>query len=115
MTEITVALLIAAAAADVGRPTLVLQAKEPARSSLDGTAAGAACDGCTVQPDLLAWYEKAGGLFMVCPVCFHARKLDQDDRLPNAELGGTVQPWAWTGDDSATTSGYRRMNNWREK
>jgi hypothetical protein len=42
MTEITVALLIAAAAADVGRPTLVLQAKEPARSSLDGTAVGLA-------------------------------------------------------------------------
>ena len=42
MTEITVALLIAAAAADVGRPTLVLRAKEPARSSLDGTAVGLA-------------------------------------------------------------------------
>jgi hypothetical protein len=51
---------------------------------------------------------------MVCPVCFHARKLDQGDRLPNAELGGTTQPRAWIGDDGATTLGYRRMNNWRK-
>jgi hypothetical protein len=26
-----------------------------------------------------------------------------------------VQPWAWIGDDGATTLGYRRMNNWRKK
>jgi hypothetical protein len=52
---------------------------------------------------------------MVCPVCCHARKLDQGDRLPSAELGGTAQPWAWIGDDSATTLGTRRMKNWREK
>lgn len=42
MTEITVAFVVAAAAADVGRPTLVLQAKEPARPALDGTAVGLA-------------------------------------------------------------------------
>ena len=114
MTEITVAFLVAVGAADVGRPTLVLQAKEAIRPVLDGTAAGAACDGCTVQPDLLAWYEKTGGRFMVCPVCFHARKLAQADLLPIAELGA-VQRWAWTGDDGARTLGYRRMNNWREK
>jgi hypothetical protein len=51
---------------------------------------------------------------MVCPVCFHARKLAQADLLPIAELGA-VQRWAWTGDDGARTLGYRRMNNWREK
>jgi hypothetical protein len=52
---------------------------------------------------------------MVCPVCFHARKLAQGDLLPNAELGGAVQPWAWIGDDGATTLGNRRMNDWRKK
>lgn len=51
---------------------------------------------------------------MVCAVCFHARKLAQGDRLPSAELGGTVRPWAWIGDEGATTLGYRRMNNWRK-
>ena len=42
MTEITVAFLIAVATADVGRPTLVLQAEEPVRPALDGTAVGLA-------------------------------------------------------------------------
>jgi hypothetical protein len=42
MAEITVALLIATAVADVGRPTLVLQGKKPVRPSLDGTAVGPA-------------------------------------------------------------------------
>jgi hypothetical protein len=114
MTEITVAFPVTVGAAEVSRPTLVLQAKEAVRSALDGTTAGAACDGCTVQPDRLAWYEKAGGRFMVCPVCFHARKLAQGDLLPTVELGA-VQRWAWIGDDGATTLGYRRMNNWRKK
>ena len=114
MTEATVAFLVAVGAAGVSRPTSVVQATEAVHPVLDGTAAGAACDGCTGQPDLLAWYEKAGGRFMLCPVCFHARKLAQADLLPNAELGA-VQRWARTGDDGATTLGYRRMNNWREK
>ena len=42
MAEITVALVIAAATSEVSRPTLVLQAKKPARPSLDGTAVGLA-------------------------------------------------------------------------
>jgi hypothetical protein len=105
----------AVGAAESGRPTLVLQAKEAVRLALDGTAAGVACEGCPGLPDLLVRYEKAGGRFMVCPVCFHARKLDQGGLLPNAEVGGTVQLRGWIGDDGATTLGCRRVKNWRRK
>ena len=84
--KVTVAFLVAVGAAEAGRPTLMFQAKEAVRLALDGVATGVACDGCPPLRDLLARYGKAGGRFMVCPVCFHARKLAQADRLPNAEL-----------------------------
>jgi predicted peroxiredoxin len=104
--KVTVAFLVAVGAAESGRPTLMFQAKEAVRLTLDGVAAGVACDGCPALGDLLARYEKAGGRFMVCPICFNAKQLDQGSLLPNAELAGTVQLWEWIGDDGATTFSY---------
>ena len=104
--KVTVAFLVAVGAAESGRPTLIFQAKEAARLALEGTAAGVACDGCPALPDLLARYEKAGGRYMVCPVCFNAKRLDQGSLLSNAEPAGSVQLWKWIGDDGATTFSY---------
>ena len=103
---VTVAFLVAVGAADSGRPTLMFQAKEAVRLALDGVAAGTACDGCPPLADLLGRYDKAGGQYMVCPVCFNAKKLDKASLLPNAELAGTVQLWEWIGDEGATTFSY---------
>jgi exonuclease III len=50
--------------------------------------------------------SRAGGRFMVCPVCFNAKQLDKGGLLPNAELAGTVQLWEWIGDEGATTFSY---------
>ncbi|HMH38154.1 MAG TPA: hypothetical protein VK584_14585 [Streptosporangiaceae bacterium] len=83
--KVTVAFLVAVGAAEAGRPTLMFQAKEAVR---------------------LARYEKAGGTFMVCPVCFNAKQLDKGDLIPNAELAGSVQLWEWIGDEGATTFSY---------
>jgi predicted peroxiredoxin len=104
--KVTVALLVAVGAAESGRPTRVFTTKEAVRLTQDGVAAGVACDGCPPLPDLLARYEKAGGEFLVCPVCFNAKKLDQGGMLPNAGLAGTVQLWEWIGDEGATTFSY---------
>src|SRR5262245_4569117 len=104
--KVTVALRIAVGAAEAGRPTLIFSAKEAVRLALEGIAEGVACDGCPALPDLLARYEKAGGRYMVCPICFNAKKLDKGSLLPNAELAGTVQLWEWIGDDAATTFSY---------
>ncbi|HEY0936787.1 MAG TPA: hypothetical protein VGD91_24015 [Trebonia sp.] len=104
--KVTVAFLVAVGAAESGRPTLMFQTKEAVRLSLDGVAAGVACDGCPPLPDLLARYEKAGGRYMVCPVSFNARRLDNGGLLPSAELAGTVQMWEWIGDEGATTFSY---------
>src|ERR1700761_3663590 len=101
--KVTVAFLVAVGAAEAGRPTLMFQTKEAVRLALDGTATGVACEGCPPLPDLLSRFEKAGGQFMVCPVCFNAKHLDKASLLPNAELGGTVQLWEWIGEEAATT------------
>jgi predicted peroxiredoxin len=104
--KVTVAFLVAVGAAESGRPTLMFQTKEAVRLSLDGVAVGVACQGCPSLPDLLTRYEKAGGRFLVCPICFNAKQLDKGDLLASAELGGTVQLWEWIGDDGATTFSY---------
>jgi predicted peroxiredoxin len=104
--QVTVAFLVAVGAAEAGRPTLIFQAKEAVRLSLEGVAVGVACSGCPSLPDLLARYERAGGRFMVCPICFNAKQLDPVSLLPNAELAGTAQLWEWIGDEAATTFSY---------
>jgi predicted peroxiredoxin len=104
--RVTVAFLVAVGAAEQGRPTLMFLTKEAVRLATDGVAVGVACDGCPSLPDLLARYEQAGGKYLVCPICFHARKLNEGDLLKNAEIGGTVPMWQWIGDEGATTFSY---------
>jgi len=104
--KVSIAFLVAVAAAEAGRPTLMFQTKEAVRLALDGVAVGVACDGCPPLTDLLARYDKAGGRYMVCPICFNAKHLDKGALVPNADLAGTVQLWEWIGDEGATTFSY---------
>jgi predicted peroxiredoxin len=104
--KVTVAFLVAVGAAEQGRPTLMFLTKEAVRLAVPGVAVGVACDGCPSLPDLLERYEKAGGRFLVCPICFDARRLDKGNLISGAELGGTVPMWQWIGDDGATTFSY---------
>ncbi|HEY8474254.1 MAG TPA: DsrE family protein [Natronosporangium sp.] len=104
--KVTVAMLVAVAAAEEGRQTLMFLTKEAVRLATSGVAIGVACDGCPALPDLLKRYEQAGGRFLVCPICFNARQLDQAQLLPNAEIGGTVPLWQWIGDQGAVTFSY---------
>ncbi|MER5318202.1 DsrE family protein [Streptosporangium roseum] len=104
--RVTVAFLVAVGAAEQGRPTLMFLTKEAARLALDGVATAVACDGCPPLADLVARYGKAGGRYLVCPICFEARALDRRRLIEGAELGGTVPMWQWIGDEGATTFSY---------
>jgi predicted peroxiredoxin len=104
--RVTVAFLVAVGAAEQGRPTLMFLTKEAARLALRGVATGTACEGCPPLADLLARYAAAGGRYLVCPICFDARRLDKERLVDGAELGGTVPMWQWIGDDGATTFSY---------
>ena len=48
----------------------------------------------------------SGRRFVVCPVSFNAKQLDQGRLLPNAELADSVQLREWIGDEGATTFSY---------
>jgi predicted peroxiredoxin len=104
--KVTVAFLVAVGAAEQGRSTLMFLTKEAVRLAVPGVAVGSGCEGCPPLPDLFGRYEKAGGRFLVCPICFDARKLDKTNLLSNAEIGGTVPLWQWIGDDGATTFSF---------
>jgi predicted peroxiredoxin len=104
--KVTVAFLVAVGAAEQGRPTLMFLTKEAVRLAVPGVAVGVACEGCPSLPDLLDRYEKAGGRFLVCPICFDAKRLAKGNIISSAELGGTVPMWQWIGDDGATTFSY---------
>lgn len=104
--RVTVAFLVAVGAAESGRPTLMFLTKEAARLALTGVATGVACDGCPPLADLVERYARAGGRYLVCPICFDSRKLASSQLLDNAELGGTIPMWQWIGDEPATTFSY---------
>jgi predicted peroxiredoxin len=104
--RVTVAFLVAVGAAEQGRPTVMFLTKEAVRIALAGFANVVACDGCPPLVELLERYRKAGGTFLVCPVCLDARKIDRSGFAPNAEAGGTVQLWNWIGGEAAITFSY---------
>lgn len=104
--KVAVAFLVALGAAEQGRPTLMFLTKEAVRLAVPGTMVGTPCEGCPSLAELLARFLAAGGRFLVCPLCFHAKALDPDHLVEHAEIGGTVPMWQWIGDDGATTFSY---------
>ena len=104
--RVTVAFLVAVGAAEQGRATLMFLTKEAVRLATDGVARAVACEGCPALEELVKRYESAGGSFLVCPICFNARHLDEGSLVANAALGGTIPMWEWIGDEPATTFSY---------
>ncbi|MEZ0580728.1 hypothetical protein [Nocardioides sp. MH1] len=108
--KVTVAYLVALGAAEHGRPTLMFLTKEAVRLAVAGVAVGTACAGCPSLPELQERFLAAGGSYLVCPLCFNAKALDEDDLVKGAELGGTISLWEWiggdSGDEGATTFSY---------
>ncbi|GMA17993.1 DsrE family protein [Arsenicicoccus piscis] len=104
--KVTVAFLVAVAAAEAGRETTMFLTKEAVRLAVSGVARGVACEGCPPLPTLLSRYAAAGGSMLVCGICVDAKGLDPSTFVDNATKGGTVQLWQWIGDDSCTTFSY---------
>jgi predicted peroxiredoxin len=90
---VTVAFLTAVAAAEQGRPTMTFLTKEAVRLAVPGIAVATACEGCPPLTELLDRYERAGGRYLVCPICVQAKKIDDRTFIHGAEVGGTVPLW----------------------
>ena len=102
--RVTVAFLMAVGAAEQGRSTMMFLTKEAVRLAVPGIAVGTACDGCPSLPELMDRYERAGGRYLVCPICVNSKKIDSGTFIAGAELGGTVPLWQWIGDGATTFS-----------
>lgn len=104
--RVTVAFLTAVGAAEQGRSTLMFLTKEAVRLALEGFGNVVACEGCPPLPALVERFGRAGGRYLVCPLCLDARHVDRRPLMPNSAVGGTVQLWEWIGDDAAVTFSY---------
>jgi predicted peroxiredoxin len=104
--RVTVALLVAGAAAAGDRQVAMFLTKEAVRLGRPGYGEAVACEGCPPLSRLLEQYADAGGQLLVCPICFHARKLDEHGLVPNARLAGATPLWEWIGEDHADIFSY---------
>ncbi len=103
--RVTVAFLVGGAAAQAGKEVTMFMTKEAVRLALPNTIQGIACEGCPPLPTLAAQYAEAGGRMLVCPICFSARKLSEDELMDSAQLGGATPLWQWI-DEGATVFSY---------
>lgn len=102
--RVTVAFLVAGAAAEQGKQVTMFVTKEAVRLGLPGYGDAVACAGCPPLAQLVEQYAGNGGKLLVCPICFEARKLDKDALVANAELGGATPLWNWIGDGAIVFS-----------
>jgi predicted peroxiredoxin len=80
--------------------------KEAVRLALPGYGEAIACDGCPPISGLLEQFADGGGQLLVCPVCFNARKLNENELVKNARMGGATPLWEWIGDEHATVFSF---------
>lgn len=102
--RVTIAFLVAGAAAAVGKRVTMFLTKEAVRLAVPGIAEGVACDGCPPLPTLASQFAEAGGRLLVCPICFGARKLSEDALVEHAQLGGATPLWQWIGEGATVFS-----------
>jgi len=104
--RVIVAFLVGTAAVEQGKQVTMFLTKEGVRLALPGYAAGVACEGCPPLPRMLEQFTDGGGQLLVCPVCFNARHLNEEELIGNARLGGATPLWEWIGDENATVFSY---------
>jgi predicted peroxiredoxin len=102
--RVTVAFLVGGAALEQGKQVTMFLTKEAVRLALPGYGQAIACDGCPPIPRLLEQFTGGGGQLLVCPVCFNARNLNENELVGNARIGGATPLWEWIGDDATVFS-----------
>jgi predicted peroxiredoxin len=104
--RVTVAFLVATAALERGRPVAMFATKEAVRLGLPGYANAIESAGSPPVARLFDQFVERGGDLLLCPICFNARKLDEQAVLPGARLAGATPLWEWIGDGAATVFSY---------
>ena len=105
---------MAVGAAEQGRRTMMFLTKEAVRLAVPGVAVGTACDGCPPLPELMDRYERAGGRYLVCPICVNSKKIDSGTFIAGAELAGPCRcgSGSATGPPRSAFSAGRAPHTW---
>jgi predicted peroxiredoxin len=101
---VTVAFLVGGAALEKGKQVSMFLTKEAVRLALPGVAEGVACEGCPPLSRLFEQFASGGGEFLVCPICFNSKKLEEGALVPNARLAGATPLWDWIGEGATVFS-----------
>jgi predicted peroxiredoxin len=104
--RVTAAFLVGVAGVQQGKQVAMFLTKEAVRLALPGHAVATACEGCPPLSRLFEQYAEGGGELLVCPICFNARTLDEDELVENARLAGATPMLNWIGDDDALVFSY---------
>lgn len=102
--RVTVAFLVGGAALEKGKQVSMFLTKEAVRLALPGVAEGVACEGCPPLSRLFEQFASRGGEFLVCPICFNSKKLEEGALVPNARLAGATPLWDWIGEGATVFS-----------
>jgi predicted peroxiredoxin len=104
--RVVVAFLVGTAALAKGKQVIAFLTKEAVRLGLPGYGEAIESAGAPPLSRLLEQFRDGGGELLVCPICFDARRLDKEQLVSNARLGGATPLWEWVGDEPATVFSY---------
>jgi predicted peroxiredoxin len=102
--RVSVAFLLATAALAQGKEVVIWTTKDAVRLGLPGHATGVACEGCPPLERLFEQFADGGGKLWLCPICVHARGLDDAEKVPNSSIAGATPMLEWAGDDTTVFS-----------
>ena len=102
--RVTLAFLVAGAALELGKEVVIFATQEAVRLGLPGVAVGEGCDGCPPLERLFSQFAEGGGELWLCPFCVNARKLGDEQFVPNSKIAGATPMWQWAGDDATVIS-----------
>jgi predicted peroxiredoxin len=103
--RVTIAFLVAGAAAERGKQVAMFLTKEAVRLAVPDFAQAVACEGCPPLGLLFRQFADNGGELLVCPICAKARSIPEQ-MVGNARLAGATPLWEWIGDEAASVFTY---------
>jgi predicted peroxiredoxin len=103
--RVTIAFLVAGAAAERGNRVAMFLTKEAVRLAVPGFAEAVACEGCPPLGLLFQQFADNGGELLVCPICAKSRHVP-DQLVGNAQLAGATPLWEWIGDEAVSVFSY---------
>jgi predicted peroxiredoxin len=103
--KVTEAFLVATAALEASRPTVMFLTREAVRFAMEGCPAPIPIPGAPPLARLFERFALDGGEFYVCPISFKARSLDKNTLVANARLADARALWDWV-DEGATVFSY---------